>query len=112
MKKTILILSLFLTACGYSAKESEVIGQVKKVVNVTPLICSDRNEIDLSLGVIRGGVGSMSSEDIFMNVSDPTSLATLKAANETGSLVKVIYNTYRVAFCQEPKQVVRVELVK
>lgn len=112
MKKSVLLLVFVLSACGYQAKNSEVTGQVKKVVNQTPLICPDRNEIDLSLGVIRGGVGSMSSEDVYMNVSDENSLATLKLANETGAIVKIVYNTYRFTFCQPARQVVRVELVK
>src|SRR5579859_447764 len=49
-------------ACGNSSVGNELEGQVKKVVKRTPIFCSDYVEADVSLGVIRNGVGSMSQE--------------------------------------------------
>ena len=37
----VLVAALSLAACGYSSRDSELIGQVKKVVRNTPIICSE-----------------------------------------------------------------------
>lgn len=111
--KTILFLAfLFLGGCGYSSRDSEMTGQIKKVVQVTPIICPDRHDIDISLGVIRGGVGSMSAQDEWLTVVNDSALAVLKEANETGALVKIIYSKQRVAICQHDLVVTHAEFVK
>lgn len=103
----ILLISIAGSGCfGYSAKNNELIGQVKKVISVTPLLCPDRSEVDVSLGVMRNGVGSMSHEDFLAVIEDPTVMRTLKKAAETGSLIKVNYDTKRVVLCPHTNHVV------
>ena len=42
MRKTILILIVaFMASCGYTSKDNEVVGQVKKVSHETPIFCYD-----------------------------------------------------------------------
>jgi hypothetical protein len=109
--KTILIIGIAaMTAC-YSAKGNELVGQVKKVTEKTPLICGDYVVADLSLGVIRNGVGSMSREDIDLYVERPADIATVKLAAETGRLVKVTYNTRRSPWCVPDHWVTAVTIV-
>jgi hypothetical protein len=109
-----LILALFgLTGClGLSSKDNELIGQVKKVKQRTPLICPDRVDVDISLGVIRNGVGSMSAEDVWMTVESADEIAKFKKANETGSLVKVKYDVRRVIICGDQNLATHVEITQ
>jgi hypothetical protein len=113
MKNLILVFAILaLSGCGYKSRNNELIGQVKKVMSQTPLICPDYNEADVSLGVIRNGVGSMSSQDKWLHVSSEKDLETIRAANESGAIVKIKYDVRRVTFCV-PESVVRsVEVVK
>lgn len=99
MKKVLIVLLLGLTSCGYSSKQNEAIGQVKKVVNNTPLICSNFVDTDISLGVMINGVGSMSHEDIWFYVVNSSDIKTLKIANENGKLVKITYDVRRFTVC-------------
>ena len=101
---------LGLAACGYSSKQNEMVGQVKKVIEKTPVICGDYIEADLSLGVMRNGVGSMSHEDVSLYVPNLTDELTLKKAAETGQLVKVTYDVKRLTWCVPDHLVIRVEL--
>ncbi len=87
------------TGCGLSATGAELTGQVKKVVSKTPMICPDHTIADISLGVMRNGVGSMSSQDVEVVVSNPVLIATLRTAAEGGKLVKVVYNARRFRWC-------------
>jgi hypothetical protein len=86
-------------ACGYSSKDNELVGQVKKVVARTPILCGDYYEVDLSLGVLRNGVGSMSREDVVLYVGDGSLVPFLKRAAESGDPVKVGYDIKRVTWC-------------
>ena len=113
--KNLLALSLVLVAsCGYTSRGSELVGQVKKVVDKTPLLCSDYTYVDLSLGVMRNGVGSMSHEDVDLYVEGPTEIGHLKAAADSGALVRVLYDDARfpAGFCVPTKHVTSVELLK
>jgi hypothetical protein len=105
MKKSSVYLTalavLSLGACGNSAVDGELIGQVKKVSHVTPLICPDYYAVDVSMGVMRNGTGSMSTQDMWLTVADFQALAGLQKMASDGSLVKVHYNTRRAAFCTE-----------
>jgi hypothetical protein len=85
--------------CGYSAKGNEVVGQVKKVVEHTPIICGDYATVDISLGVLRNGNGSMSREDMVLRVDGVAARAFLKEAAETGQPIKVMYNIQRLVIC-------------
>lgn len=101
--KNMLLLSWFicLTACGTSSSGNESVGQIKKVTNETPLICPDYTEVDVSLGVIRNGVGSMSKEDLILAIdnSERDTITKLKKAAEDGSIVKFNYDIRRIAPC-------------
>ena len=108
----VLVAALSLAACGYSSRDSELIGQVKKVVRNTPIICSEYEDADISLGVLRNGVGSMSTQDIWMYVPNREDLAKLKKAAETGALVKIKYDVYRMTFCVDEHVVRSVEEVR
>ena len=108
----VLVGALALAGCGFSATDSEMIGQVKKVMHNTPLICPEYMDVDLSMGVMRNGVGSMSSEDTWLVVTNSDHLKLLKEANESGQLVKIKYDTYRVTLCTSEKYVRDVQLVK
>jgi hypothetical protein len=110
MKYILVVLAL--TGCGYSSVNNEVIGQVKKVVKNTPLICDDYVDVDLSLGIMRNGVGSMSTQDMWLYVPDAKNVTTLQKAVETGSLVKVTFGQKRWYWCvDEGARVTDVELV-
>lgn len=101
MKHIFVILPmLLLTGCGYSSLDNEVTGQVKRVMNNTPIICSDFSDADVSLGVMRNGVGSMSTQDVWINVPTPELMAKFKHAAEVGSIVKIKYNQKRIAICK------------
>jgi len=90
-----------MAACGTSSSGNEVVGQVKKVVNKTPFICPNYTEVDVSLGVVRNGIGSMSHEDLVLALdnSAKNSIDKLKRAAEDGSVVKLTYNVERVSPC-------------
>ncbi len=97
MRKVLLI--AMLAACGNTAAGNELVGQVKKVVVHTPIICPNYVTADLSLGIMQNGVGSLSKEDVVLEVTDPNDIAVLRKAAETGHLVKVTYNIRRVTIC-------------
>lgn len=101
MKNLIAIALAFTAACGNSSANNEVVGQVKKVKMMTPIICPDYVEADVSLGVMRNGVGSMSHEDITLAVDpdDKETIAAFKQAAENGAIVKVAYDVHRVSWC-------------
>lgn len=110
MNRSIAIV-LLLSACGASAKQNELIGQVKKVVERTPIVCGDYAEADISLGVIRNGVGSMSKEDVELYVPQQAQADLLKQAATSGHLVKITYDIERVTFCVPDHWVTNVELL-
>jgi len=112
MKTSLAIATIILAACGMSSTENEAVGQVKKVVKKTPLICSDYAEADISLGVMRNGVGSVSHEDVALAVdnTETATLATLRKAAETGAIVKVTYDVKRVSPCWPDHRLLTVEI--
>ncbi len=112
MKLIVLIAVVGLAGCGYSSRDNEVSGQVKKVLNVTPLLCFDRTDVDLSLGVMRNGVGSMSTQDLIATAYDPEVIKTLKIAAETGALVKVKHQVARLRFCAQEEEITAAEILK
>lgn len=97
--KKLLSLILLVAACGYTSRDNELTGQVKRVKKVTPIICPDYTEVDVSLGVMRNGVGSMSTEDVWLLVNNPQHVETLETAARDGSIVKVTYDVQRLVFC-------------
>jgi hypothetical protein len=112
MNKIILLASIFgLTACGLESTQNELIGQVKKVKNQTPLLCDARMDVDVSLGVMRNGIGSMSVQDIWLTALNETDKITLKKAGESGEMVKITYDVKRLAICYD-HVITHVEITK
>jgi len=101
MKKLILAALMFSTACGKSSTDNEAVGQVKKVLKKTPLICDDYTEVDVSLGVVRNGVGSLSKEDVLLAIdnSEKDKIAVFKKAAEDGAIIKFTYDVNRLSLC-------------
>lgn len=98
--------------CGYASKENELIGQVKKIKHQTPLICPDRVDVDVSLGIMKNGVGSMSTQDIWLTAEDKSTIEILTAANANGQPIKITYDVKRFAICNNTEIVTKVELIK
>lgn len=103
---------LLLAGCGYSHRDNELIGQPKAIESMTPLLCPNQNVLHLSLGVMRHGVGSMSTEDILINIPDGRLIPPLKAALESGELIKARTNEARMRWCNEQKELVSFEIIK
>jgi hypothetical protein len=99
--KKLSFMFIILTACGTSSSGNESVGQIKKVVNKTPFICPNYTEVDISLGIVRNGIGSMSHEDLVLALdnSAKSTIDKLKKAAEDGSVVKVTYDVQRVSPC-------------
>lgn len=112
MKRLILIsLFLGLTSCGYSSVNNEITGQVKKIVNHTPLLCMNHRTADISLGVMRNGVGSMSTEDVIVFIDGGTQLKTFQQAVDSGKLIKLNYMIKRFTFCVPDHIVQSIEIL-
>ncbi len=92
------VLLAALLACGYSSVGNTMTGQVKKVVNNTPILCSNYADADISLGVLRDGVGSMSSQDVWA-VIPPDLVDDFQTYSESGAIVDIQYDVYRLTFC-------------
>lgn len=110
------VIAASMTGCfGYTSRDNEAIGQPKKIHHNTPLTCFDYDTIDISLGVIRNGIGSMSVQDItlaFAPNNDQANENTLSKAIQLGKLVKFTYDEQRVTFCQPKGQIKTVETVE
>jgi len=106
--------SLWHFGFGNSQVGGEAIGQAKKVSNATPVLCPDYTYFDMSMGVLRNGVGSMSTQDMEFTIrsADPNLIALLKDAANSGKIVKVTYNTRRAAVCTEDYILTGAEIVK
>lgn len=100
------------TGCGYSSQDNELIGQAKKIVHNTPILCSPYYMVDISLGVMRNGVGSMSVQDVWMTVGDLRQLGVLEKAVSDGAIVRVKYDEYRATLCVEDHVVRSVEIIQ
>lgn len=105
-----LTVGLLLSGCGYAGLDGEMIGQAKKITKVTPLICPDFTAFDISLGVMQNGTGSMSGQDLWLKV-DGADLAVLKRAVDTAAIVRVKYDTKRMAICTPAAILRHVEIV-
>lgn len=115
MKKSVfaIIPLLALSGClGNSSSDNEIMGQVKKAQHVTPMILPDYDRVDVSLGVIRNGIGSMSKEDMLLYVPNASDFAVLKRAAETGDLVKITYSQARATLYVEKDYVTHAEIAR
>lgn len=111
MKKLFVVIML-IAGCGYSARNNEMMGQVKKVHHNTPIICRDYDSADVSLGVMRNGVGSMSTQDVEITIQSNEQLQLLQQATKSGKLVKITYDERRLTLCRPEIKVISVEEIE
>lgn len=109
---TLLLALALLAGCGYSHRDNDLVGQPKSVESTTPLLCPDQHVLHLSLGVMRHGVGSMSTQDILINIPDDRLVPVLSAAVEQGKLINARTNEARFRWCNEEKELVSFEILK
>lgn len=100
---------LALTACGNASRDNTAIGQVKRIHHETPIVCGNYTDIDLSLGVMKNGVGSMSTEDVYLVIQNRDDEKILEESEKNGRLVDVIYDTRRFSFCQPNHRITSVK---
>lgn len=86
-------------SCGYTSVDNKLTGQVKKIHHNTPIACPDYDNADVSLGVMRNGVGSMSTQDVHVTIVNPADLEVMKQAAENGRLVEIVYKERRATTC-------------
>lgn len=88
----------------YYAKDGEVVGQAKSLTLVTPFwssFCPPYYLLDISLGVLQNGAGSMSTGDLTFTILREADLPAIRQAVQAAALVKVRYDTRRLAACTE-----------
>lgn len=113
MPRLICLLALtLLAACGYSHRNNELIGQPKAIEATTPLVCPNQNILHLSLGVMRHGVGSMSTQDILISIPDDNLALRLQPVVKAGKLINAQTNEARFRWCNEEKELVDFEIVE
>lgn len=113
MKTSLYLLALVtLAGCGYSHRDNDVVGQPKAIESTTPMLCPEQHVLHLSLGVMRHGVGSMSTQDISINIPDNSLLPGLKSAVESGKLINARTNEARFRWCNEEKELVSFKVIE
>ena len=114
MKETILSLLLLTSACGYSSVENEAVGQVKKVMNMNPIICPRYKMADIIIGsqqalYIQNASGA--APHTMIVVTDEQD-KVLREAAEKGKTVKFTYDEERLVFCTDTDHFMRtVEII-
>lgn len=111
IKNLAVISFLILSSCGNVSEDNEMIGQAKKIHNMTPLICSNFVSFDVSLGVMANGTGSISNQDVWLTVDNLGTLETIKRAVEKGSIVRIKYYSKRIAFCTDTYHLTSIEVL-
>lgn len=108
--------SLSLGGClGHTSSGNELTGQVKRVQHNTPWGCWNWVHADISLGTMRNGVGSLSSEDIWLWVKNEADVKLLEQAARDGSIVKINYDVARMRgwfSCEEKEEITHVEILR
>lgn len=105
------LIPIVLSSCGNSAVNGQAIGQAKGWDNATPLICPDYKFFDMSQGVMQGGSGSVSKEDMYFTIADYVDMRIVENAVKTGAIVKVKYNQRRAPFCTELYILTGIEII-
>ena len=102
-----IIFSLFLVYAGFNtmySRDGDLVGQAKKITLVTPFwqsICPSYYALDVSMGVLQGGTGSMSTQDVWFTVLDREDISAMKEAVKHAAIVKVKYAERRLYACTE-----------
>lgn len=99
MKKLILLILLLIPNCGYTAKDNEGTGQVKKITNETPILCLNFKAADITFGSMQTGAISITHE-WFVITGEQEKI--LKKAAEESKMIKFTYDVRRFAFCTDP----------
>lgn len=97
--------------CGWSHKDTTGSGQVKQVGKETPIVCPDYYRVYVSLGVMRNGVGSMSTHDMTMFIEDKD-VPALKDAAEKGAVIDFVYDTRRMGNCVDEDRMTSFKIQK
>lgn len=108
----LLVLIILTISCGYSHRDNEIVGQPKSVESTTPIFCPEQNILHMSLGVMRNGVGSMSVQDILINIPDSTLVPKLKKVVEEGKIINAKTNEARFRWCNQEKELVSFEVLE
>jgi hypothetical protein len=94
-----------------AAKDAESVGQIKAIRTATPVFCPNYTETNISLGAIVDGMGSMSKEDITLEVPSQALAEKLKESLNGSGLVKIRYDKRLVTFCVPKKLLKDVEVI-
>jgi hypothetical protein len=100
------IFSTYLIYCGfntYLSRDGEVVGQAKSITRVTPFwsVCAPYYMLDVSVGVMVNGVGSLSTHDVGFTVADTWDVPAMLEAVQHAKIIRVRYDTRRLAACTE-----------
>lgn len=109
--RLLLLAATLLSGCGYSHRANELVGQPKSIESTTPLLCPDQHILHMSLGVMRNGSGSMSTQDIAINVPDAQLVPILQSVIEQGKLINAETNEARFRWCNEMIELVAFEII-
>jgi hypothetical protein len=93
--------------CGYSQEGNETVGYVKHVTNETPLLCPNHTDAEVDLRT----PGTMVSERVRFTVDSARDATTLRAANVSGSQVKLTSRELRQRWCSQKDHITAVELL-
>lgn len=96
---------------GWSGKEITGSGQVKRVGKDVGIVCPDYSYVDISLGVMRNGVGSMSTEDIYLFI-DEKDVQVFREASKIGAIVDFTYDDRRMSNCVVNKRMTSFKVQK
>jgi len=109
---------IYLIYAGFTtmlARDGELIGQAKKLTLVTPFwssICPEYYALDVSLGVMQNGTGSMSTQDVWFTIKNVQDLDLMRKAVENASIAKIKYDTRRLAACTETHYATGFQIVR
>ncbi len=115
MRIVMLMLPLVLTgcdACGNSSVNNELVGQPKRLHNETPILCENRVDLDVSMGFMKDGVGSVSTADMHLTVPNREDVDRINRAINENKLVKLHYNVARVNLCWQQEVVTSVDVLE
>lgn len=99
MKVLIILLLLMASGCGYASRGNILVGQAKRLVHLTPIVCDDRIDGDVSFGVMRNGAGSVSKKDLWVTIPNAADQKTFNDAASQGGLVELTYDVKRFTWC-------------
>jgi len=111
---TMLALTMTLTVlcgCGWSSVSNDLIAQPKRIIHNTPIVCPNYRSVDVSLGVMQNGVGSMSTHDEVLVVEDGRVADAIESAIQQGKLMRLKYDEARFRWCTEEMFVTEATLV-